>query len=96
MSRRVAVGAMICLFSLSNGNGLSAIEMQSLESAIGEAVPAIVEIRHTIHRNPELGNREVETAALVAEELKAAGLETKEGVAYTGVVGVLRGGQTPI
>jgi amidohydrolase len=53
--------------------------------------PAIVELRHQIHANPELGNREVETARLVAERLKALGLEVQTEVAHTGVVALLRG-----
>lgn len=49
--------------------------------------------RHDIHRHPELANREVRTAALVAEHLRALKLdEVRTGVAHTGVVGVLRGG----
>ncbi len=49
--------------------------------------------RRDIHQNPELGNREVRTAKLVAEHLKALGMEVQTGVAVTGVVGLLRGGQ---
>jgi amidohydrolase len=49
--------------------------------------------RKDIHQNPELGNREVRTAKLVAEHLKQLGLEVKEGVAKTGVVAILRGGK---
>ncbi len=53
----------------------------------------IIEIRHQIHRNPELGNREEETAALVAGHLRDLGFDRVEtGVAHTGVVGILRGG----
>lgn len=49
--------------------------------------------RHRIHQNPELGNREVKTAELVAEHLRRLGLEVRTGIAKTGVVGVLRGGK---
>ncbi|HXG44922.1 MAG TPA: amidohydrolase [Gemmatimonadales bacterium] len=55
--------------------------------------PEIVEIRHRIHREPELGNREFKTAELVADRLRALGLDVRTGVARTGVVGVLRGGR---
>jgi amidohydrolase len=47
--------------------------------------------RHTIHRYPELGNREFKTAELVTGHLKRLGLEVRTGIAHTGVVGVLRG-----
>src|SRR5262245_51617311 len=51
----------------------------------------VVAWRRDIHAHPELSNREVRTAGLVAEHLRALGLEVKTGVAHTGVVGVLRG-----
>ena len=53
----------------------------------------IIEMRHKIHQNPELGNREFETAKLVANHLESLGIEVREGVAHTGVVGVLVGGR---
>jgi amidohydrolase len=53
----------------------------------------VIEWRRDIHRNPELGNREFRTAKLVADHLRALGLEVQTGVAHTGVVGVLRGGK---
>jgi amidohydrolase len=53
----------------------------------------IVEIRHQIHQNPELSNREEKTAALVAGYLRDLGLEVKTGVATHGLVALLRGGR---
>ena len=53
----------------------------------------VIEWRRDIHANPELGNREFRTSALVAEHLRALGMEVQTGVAHTGVVGLLRGGQ---
>lgn len=47
--------------------------------------------RRDIHEHPELSNREFRTAALVAEHLRALGMDVRTGVAHTGVVGVLRG-----
>jgi amidohydrolase len=51
----------------------------------------MIEYRHAIHRHPELGNREVKTAELVARHLRELGLEVRTGMAHTGVVGLLRG-----
>ena len=48
--------------------------------------------RRDFHQNPELGNRETRTSKIIAEHLKKLGLEVKEGVAKTGVVGILKGG----
>jgi amidohydrolase len=53
----------------------------------------VIAWRRDIHEHPELGNREVRTAALVAKHLQSLGMEVKTGVAKTGVVGVLKGGQ---
>jgi len=53
----------------------------------------VVAWRRDIHQNPELGNREVRTAKLVADHLRSLGVEVKTGIAHTGVVGVLRGGR---
>ncbi len=47
--------------------------------------------RRDIHEHPELGNRETRTATLIAEQLKKLGIEVKEKVAKTGVVGILKG-----
>src|SRR5215470_8385643 len=49
--------------------------------------------RRDIHQNPELGNREFRTSALVAEHLRKLGYEVREKVAHTGVVAVLKGGK---
>lgn len=49
--------------------------------------------RRDIHEHPELGNREIRTARLIADHLKKLGMEVQEGVAKTGVVGILKGGK---
>lgn len=49
--------------------------------------------RRDIHEHPELGNRETRTAGIIAAHLKKLNIETKENVAKTGVVGILRGGK---
>lgn len=49
--------------------------------------------RRDLHEHPELGNREYRTAKLVANHLKSLGLEVREAIAKTGVVGVLKGGK---
>ena len=55
---------------------------------------AVIAWRRDIHANPELGNREFRTGKLVAEHLRKIGIdEIREQVAYTGVVGVLKGGK---
>ncbi len=53
--------------------------------------PRVIAWRRDIHQHPELGNREVRTAALVAGHLRTLGIQVESGVAHTGVVGVLTG-----
>jgi amidohydrolase len=53
----------------------------------------VVEWRRHFHANPELSNREFDTAATIAEFLRSLDMEVTTGVAHTGVVGVLRGGR---
>lgn len=66
-------------------------EVEPLAAAVDGKVQAW---RRDIHQHPELGNREVRTAALVAEHLRAIGLEdVRTGIATTGVTAVLRGGK---
>ncbi|MGZ4001755.1 MAG: amidohydrolase, partial [Mucilaginibacter sp.] len=48
--------------------------------------------RRDFHEHPELGNREVRTAGIVAEYLKSLGMDVKTGIATTGVVAILKGG----
>jgi len=55
--------------------------------------PQVIEWRHDIHENPELSNREFETAKKVARHLRSLGMEVQTGVAKTGVVGILKGGK---
>src|SRR6201996_1914104 len=52
----------------------------------------IVAWRRDFHEHPELGNHEVRTSGIIAKHLQSLGLEVKTGVATTGVVGILRGG----
>jgi amidohydrolase len=51
----------------------------------------VISWRHDFHQNPELGNREARTSAIVAKHLQSLGIEVKTGVAVTGVVGILKG-----
>lgn len=48
------------------------------------------------HQNPELSFLENRTAARMAAELRAAGLEVTQGVGKTGVVGILKNGDGPL
>ncbi|WP_113654499.1 amidohydrolase [Pedobacter namyangjuensis] len=51
----------------------------------------VVNWRRDFHQHPELGNLELRTAEVIAKHLKSLGIETKTGIAKTGVVGILVG-----
>lgn len=53
----------------------------------------VIEWRRYFHQNPELSNREFETAKKIAAHLESLGMEVQTEVAKTGVVGVLKGGK---
>ena len=64
-----------------------------IDAAVERFTDNIITIRRHLHQNPELSNREFETARIVADHLTELGLDVETGIAYTGVVGVLRGGR---
>jgi amidohydrolase len=62
-----------------------------IDAAADKIEPKTIAWRRDFHEHPELGNREFRTAKIIADHLRSLGLEVKEGVGKTGVVGVLRG-----
>ena len=52
----------------------------------------VIDWRRDIHENPELGNREIRTAALVTKHLTSLGMDVQTNVGVTGVIGILKGG----
>lgn len=65
----------------------------AISNAADKIEQKVIAWRQDIHQNPELGNREFRTAALVAKHLESLGIEVKTKVGVTGVVGILKGGQ---
>jgi amidohydrolase len=67
-----------------------------LDAALGAAADRVeskvIAWRRDLHEHPELGNREFRTSKIVADHLRSLGIEVKEKVAHTGVVGLLKGG----
>jgi amidohydrolase len=61
-----------------------------LESA-REILPWMIEIRRDLHRHPELGLEEHRTSAKIRGLLDEMGIEHRDGLGGTGVLGVIRG-----
>ena len=64
-----------------------------LKPLVKAVTPRVQAWRRDIHQHPELGNRELRTAALVADHLRSLDMDVQTKVAHTGVVAVLRGGK---
>ena len=61
-----------------------------LKRYVSDLSGSIVSVRRALHKKPELGFEEHETAAFIAASLGRLELEVKTAVAKTGVVGLLR------
>lgn len=82
---------VISLFYVSNVNAQKSNYAALISIATDKIESKVIAWRRDIHEHPELGNREVRTAALIAKHLKSLGIEVKTEVGITGVVGVLKG-----
>jgi amidohydrolase len=71
--------------------GNAALRDQEFDREVQAMFAKLVEMRRDFHRHPELSNKEERTAQVVAEKLRALGLEVKTGVARHGVIGLLKG-----
>ena len=68
------------------------VDQETFETLIKQVTPEAIETRHHLHQNPELSHQEQATSELVAQRLRALGLdEVRTGVGGYGVVGLLRG-----
>jgi amidohydrolase len=81
------------LFMLSVGTvNTLAIDMSAeINQETERILPKVVEWRRHLHQYPELGNREVKTAAYIENHLRRLGLEVRTKIAKTGVIGILKG-----
>lgn len=93
MSNRFrATPLSIALLAALSANIAHAADVSWVDPSVAQVNQEVIDVRHTLHQNPELGNTEVKTAALVADHLKALGIDVRTQVGKTGVVGVLKGG----
>ncbi|TVR07028.1 MAG: amidohydrolase [Phormidium sp. GEM2.Bin31] len=69
--------------------------LDRIQSLVKEIAPRLIEIRRHIHSHPELSGHEYQTAAYVAGVLSSCGVQVREGVGKTGVIGELGTHQQP-
>jgi amidohydrolase len=92
--RAARFAAVLALAVLPIAPASAAIERAAIERELAAVQDQLIAWRRDIHQNPELGNRETRTAALVAGVLKDLAFDSvKTGVGVTGVVGILKGGK---
>ena len=82
---------LFLLFSFSASAQVSLKLQANVDKMAKELEPKLIEWRRHFHQYPELSNREIKTAAKIAEHLKSLGIEVQTGIAHTGVVGILKG-----
>jgi amidohydrolase len=74
--------------------GVASAHEHDVVAAMADKIePEVIKWRHHLHQNPELSNREFETAKYIEKYLRGLGLEVTTGVAITGVVAVLDSGK---
>lgn len=89
MKRSIAIAFLALLLV---GTSYAQMDREVLND-IEQIESKVIDWRHHFHQNPELSNREFNTAAKIAEHLKSLGIKVQTGIAKTGVVGILEGSQ---
>ncbi|MBM3431773.1 MAG: amidohydrolase [Bacteroidetes bacterium] len=82
---------LFCFSSFVSGQDKKEQLRQRVFQKVEAVIPRANAWREDIHQNPELGNREFRTSKLIAAHLRSLGMEVHEGIAFTGVVGLLKG-----
>lgn len=75
----------------SNGAVVKPVDEESVDAVASRLDGGLIELRRDIHRHPEAAGQERRTAEVVAQRLRAAGLDVTTGVGGHGVVGILTG-----
>jgi amidohydrolase len=79
--------------ALATCNVQAEISQQAIDAAAEAVQPQVVEWRRWFHQNPELSNREFNTAKHIAGILAELGIEARTGIARTGLVAIIEGGK---
>ena len=88
MKKTILIALLFCFeITIAQKPGYDAV----IRTSTDKIEQKVIDWRHDFHQNPELGNRETRTAAIVAKHLQSLGIEVKTGMAVTGVIGILKG-----
>jgi amidohydrolase len=94
MNRTIATLLSVYLILAVNVTAQSQSAALSAEQ-VNAVYPEVESLYFDLHRTPELALHEQQTAAKLAERVKALGYEVTTGVGGTGVVAILRNGSGP-
>jgi amidohydrolase len=91
---RVALVLLGVLMALPGAWGATNSSLDArVDQEAGKVSEQCVEVRHKLHLNPELSNREAQTSEMVAAHLRSLGLEPRTKIGKYGVVALLQGGK---
>tara|TARA_R110000868_G_scaffold306734_3_gene568133 strand:- start:63957 stop:65255 length:1299 start_codon:yes stop_codon:yes gene_type:complete len=90
--KKLVLLSLVSLLSISTYSQTSNLK-DIINSRADALEDQVIEWRRYFHENPELSNREFNTAKKVASHLESLGLEVQTEVAHTGVVAILKGGK---
>ncbi len=68
------------------------IIQNSIKEILANILPEIIQIRHDLHKIPELAYNEIKTSAYIAKVLQEYGYEVQQNVGKTGIVAILDSG----
>ncbi|HIA28561.1 MAG TPA: amidohydrolase [Planctomycetes bacterium] len=66
---------------------MATIREVDVDALVDEVITEVIALQRDIHQHPEIGFDTVRTAALAAEAMRSAGIDVREGIGKTGVVG---------
>lgn len=90
--KKILLGILLGLSFSPVSQAQPAAYRAEVEALVDRTEDKVIAWRRDFHEHPELGNREIRTAGIVAAHLEGLGMEVQTGVAKTGVVGILKGG----
>ena len=86
---------ILCLAGLLHGYAHAAPLPLAIATQLDASYPAVETLYQQLHRNPELGFNEQQTAATLARLASSLGFDVSTGIGATGVVAILRNGAGP-
>jgi amidohydrolase len=93
--RVISVSVALWVAILAFGSRSALAEGKQELAGLDALYPSLDALYQDLHRQPEISNQEVKTAAKMAARLRAIGFAVTEHVGGNGVVGVLRNGDGP-